>query len=173
MKRVVMISLLLLLALSLVTGCMNRVGDTAYRALTQEEIDRFVREEHIEPLSIETAADTTVILHDRGIYYLSKHNDQLIKNHSQWGSTGRKVKTGMTRTGSPHVFVIINDETLLKDAYLVEAVFGDGNSVSELTKGNRGFVLFYDKNQTNLSIRGNWELNIYDEKEEVIYYDTF
>ncbi|MGP4076592.1 hypothetical protein [Halobacillus sp. K22] len=162
-------SVLLLLS---AIGCANSNGTAKYTLLSQNEIDQFIQEKNIEPLAVEEVQNSTVILYNNGVYYLSKDNEELMENYSGWGVGHGKVQFGMTSTGSPHVYVILNDETLLKEANKVEVVFQDGKSVAESTEGNRGFLLFYDKNEKNMNLHNELELYIYDNNGEVLYQDN-
>jgi hypothetical protein len=160
-----------LLLLSII-GCSNSSGTANYTSLSQQEITQFIQEKNIEPLAVEEVQNSTVILFNSGIYYLSKENEEIIENYSGWGVGQGKVQVGLTGTGSPHAFIILNDEVLLKEAYKVEVVFHDGKSVAELVEGNRGFLLFYDKNERNMNLHNELQLYIYDKNGDVLYQDN-
>lgn len=96
--------------------CSNDEETAKYTLLSQKEIDQFIQDKNIKPLAIEEVQNSTVILYNNGIYYLSKDNEELIENYSGWGIGHGELQLGMTSTGSPHAFVILNDEALLKES---------------------------------------------------------
>lgn len=48
-------------------------------------------------------------------------------------------------------------------------MFHDGKSITESTEGNRGFLLFYDKNEKNMNLHNELELYMYDKNGDVLY----
>jgi hypothetical protein len=158
-----------------VIGCSNQEAHTNYTSPSQQEVDDFISEHNIDPLTIEETEDATILLLQNGIYYLSNNeNDKLIEDYVGWsGNDEQKVNLGLSSTGMPHAHVIINDERLLDEAKEVEVKFHDGTTVIQPLEGNRGLLLFYDKNKKNLTIHNELHLSIYNQDGTVIYEDSF
>jgi hypothetical protein len=152
-------------------GCQGeeKIG---YTSLSNDEIDQFTEEKRIQPIAVEEVQDSTLILYENGIYYLSKQNGKLTVNQTGWsGNSSEKVQMGMTSTGSPHANVIIHDNKLLKEADEVKVEFGDGKTVVQQIGSTNGLLMFYDKNKRNLSIPSELELTIYNDAGTAIYED--
>ncbi|MHA7136818.1 hypothetical protein ACRTEV_06040 [Rossellomorea arthrocnemi] len=173
MKRVVLAFLLVGYPL---IGCSNQEAHTNYTSPSQQEVDDFISEHNIHPLTIEETEDVTILLLQNGIYYLSKNNesDKLIEDYVGWSENDdQKVNLGMSNTGMPHAHVIINDERLLDEAQEVKVEFHDGTTVIQALDGKRGMILFYDKNKRDLTIHNELHLTIYNQDGTVIYEDSF
>ncbi|RBP02979.1 hypothetical protein [Rossellomorea aquimaris] len=172
MKRILIAFLLVGFPL---IGCSNQEAHTNYTSPSRQEVDDFISEHNIDPLTIEETKDATILLLQNGIYYLSNNeNDKLIEDYVGWsGNDEQKVNLGLSSTGMPHAHVIINDERLLDEAKEVEVKFHDGTTVTQPLQGKRGLILFYDKSKRNLTIHNELHLSIYNQDRTVIYEDSF
>ncbi|UOR12822.1 hypothetical protein [Halobacillus amylolyticus] len=166
---VLIFSLLLFIAV-IVTNNSNDTKRINYASLSKGEINKFVEERNIEPLATENTQNESIILVDGGTYSLSKRSDngEVVKRSTRWDGSQKEVQLGFRSTGSPYIYLILEDETLIEQAYKVEVMFNDGTSVSKLVEDSRGFILFYDKKAKNLNIE-DFELNVYDEDENTLY----
>lgn len=158
-----------------VIGCSNQEVHTNYTSPSRQEVDDFIKEKDIHPLTIEETEDATILLLQNGIYYLSNdENGKLIEEYVGWsGNEDQKVNLGMSNTGMPHAHVIINDERLLDEAKEVKVEFHDGTTVIQPLDGKRGLILFYDKNKRDLTIHNELQLSIYNQVGTVIYEVSF
>lgn len=151
-------------------GCSKSGEELNYASLSKSEVEQFIEEKNIEPFAIEEAQDSTMVLYQSGIYYLSKNEDEIIVNKTVWGGNSKeKVQLGMTSTGSPHAYVIVQDKKLLNEAYKATVKFSDGNATTRQFGSNKGLLMFYDKTKNNITINNELELSIYDKEGKVIY----
>ncbi|WP_421379683.1 hypothetical protein ACOJQI_16020 [Bacillus salacetis] len=169
MKRFILLMLLISFG-GIVIGCSQSGEELNYASLSKTEIEQFIEEKNIEPLAIEEAQDSTMVLYQSGIYYLSKNEDEIIVNKTMWGGNSKeKVQLGMTSTGSPHAYVIVQDKKLLNEADKATVKFSDGNTATRQFGSTKGLLMFYDKTKNNLTINNELELSIYDKEGKVIY----
>lgn len=151
-------------------GCSQSDEKSNYASLSETEIEQFIEEKSIEPLAIEDAQDSTIVLYEGGIYYLSKNEDEIVVNQTGWGGNSKeKVELGMTSTGSPHAYVIVQDKKLLSKADKATVKFSDGTTATKQLGSTKGLLMFYDKSKRNLTISNELELSIYDNEGKVIY----
>ncbi|XXM70817.1 hypothetical protein ACQ0QQ_13975 [Lysinibacillus sphaericus] len=169
LKRIILFMLLCALG-GFVIGCSHN-KEKLSSALSETEIDHFLEEKRIESIAIEEVQDSTMVLHNRGIYYLSKNEDEITVNQSGWGGSNsdEKVQLGMTSTGSPHAYIIVQDKELLNKADKATVKFSDGTTATKQFGSTKGMLMFYDKSKHNLTINNELELSIYDHKGKVIY----
>ncbi|PFA69786.1 hypothetical protein CN378_03190 [Bacillus sp. AFS015802] len=169
MKRFILFMFLISFG-GIVIGCSQSDEKPNYTSLSKTEIEQFIEEKSIEPLAIEEVQDSTMVLYEGGIYYLSKNEDETIVNRTGWGGNSKgKVQLGMTSTGSPHAYVIVQDEKLLNKAEKATVKFSDGNTATKQFSSTKGMLMFYDKSKSNLTISNELELSIYDKEGKVIY----
>jgi hypothetical protein len=167
LKRIILLMLLIVFG---VIGCSQDDEKPNYTSLSETEIEQFIEEKSIQPLAIEEVQDSTVVLYKRGIYYLSKNENEIIVNRTGYGGNSKgKVQFGMTSTGSPHAYVIFQDNKLLNKADKVKVKFSDGTTSTKQLGGTKGLLMFYDKNKRDFTIGNQLELSIYDDEGKVIY----
>lgn len=171
MKRVLIA--LILVGYPLI-GCSNQEAHTNYTSPSRQEVDDFIKENDLHPLTIEETKDSTILLLQNGIYYLSNNeSDKLVEDYVGWsGNDDQKVNLGMSNTGMPHAHVIINDELLLDEAKEVKVEFHDGTTIIQPLDGKRGLILFYDKSKRDLTIQSELHLSIYNQDGTVVYEDS-
>ncbi|MEG9295147.1 hypothetical protein V6B33_01690 [Mangrovibacillus sp. Mu-81] len=171
MKKTILFMFLLSLGI-MAAGCFQGEERIGHSSLSKDEIEQFTEEKGIEPLAVEEVQDSSLVLYENGIYYLSEQNGKLTVNQTGWsGNSKEKVQVGMTSTGSPHANVIIHDSKLLKEADEVKVEFGDGKTVVQQIGSTNGLLMFYDKNKSNLSIPSELDLTIYNDAGTAIYED--
>lgn len=169
MKRIIL--LLFLTAFGgIVIGCSQSDEKPNYTSLSEKEIEQFIEEKSIQPLAIEEIQDSTMVLYEFGIYYLSKKENEIIVIQTGWsGNSKEKVQLGLTSTGSPHAYVIVQDKELLNKADKVTVKFSDGTSSTKQLDGTKGLLMFYDKDKRNLTINNELEVSIVDGEGKVLY----
>jgi hypothetical protein len=169
LKRIILLMLLIAFG-GIVIGCSQSDEKPNYTSLSETEIEQFIEEKSIQPLAIEEVQDSTLFLYERGIYYLSKNEDEIIVNRTGWGGNSKeKVQYGMTSTGTPHAYVIVQDNKLLNKADKVTVKFSDGTTSTKQFGDTKGLLMFYDKNKRDLTIGNELELSILDDEGKVIY----
>jgi hypothetical protein len=169
LKRIILLMLLIAIG-GIVIGCSKSDEKPNYTSLSETDIEQFIEEKSIEPLAIEEVQDSTMVLYERGIYYLSKNEDEIIANRTGWGGISKeKVQIGMTSTGSPHAYVIVQDNKLLNKANKVTVKFSDGTTSTKQLGDTKGLLMFYDKNERDLTIGNELEISILDDESKVIY----
>jgi hypothetical protein len=151
-------------------GCSQSDEKSNYAPLSETEIQKFIEEKNIESLAIEEVQDTTMVLYEGGIYYLSENKDEIVVNQTGWGGNNKeKVQLGMTSTGIPHAYIIVQDRKLLNEADKVTVRFSDGTTSTKQLGDTKGLLMFYDKNKRDLTIGNELDLSIYDHEGKVIY----
>jgi hypothetical protein len=154
----------------IVIGCSQSDAKPNYSSLSETEIDQFIEEKNINTLAIEDVQDSTMVLYEGGIYYLSKNKDEIVVNQMGWsGKSKEKVQLGITSTGSPHAYVIVQDKDLLNKADKATVKFSDGTTATKQFGNSKGLLMFYDKSKSDLTINNELELSLYDNEGKIIY----
>lgn len=152
-KRVIKVIVCSVAVALLLGACvLSNTNESEYRPLSEEELSEFLNEKNITHLDVRIIGDATVILYETtsemGYYTVAvKKNGKLStqKVHSNNNSNYTPVSLGWTSTGVPFAKIIINDETILKEAYKVLVKFENGDEVTELVNDRKGLLIPNEK----------------------------
>lgn len=172
LRNMYIISILICVAL-FISGCLasNQKEDTA---LTEADVEEYIQHKDMKPMAVEQLTNMTVMLFEDGIYYVSKNEEDQIKETMTYINqhSDNKITVAMEDIGSPHVYLMIHDNDLRKKAEKIQVDFIDGNSLEQTVKDEEGFIFFYNKNEEDAEVEQELILYMYDENEDLIHEEV-
>src|SRR5699024_8403181 len=115
-KNRYLISILICVSL-FISGCLASTQKED-KALTEAEVEEYIQNKNLKPKAVEQLPNMTVILLEDGIYYVSKNEEDNIKETMAYINkhSDNKITVAMEDIGSLHVYLMIHDNDLRKKA---------------------------------------------------------
>jgi len=169
LKNRYLISILICVSL-FISGCLASTQKED-KALTEAEVEEYIQNKNLKPKAVEQLPNMTVILLEDGIYYVSKNEEDNIKETMAYINkhSDNKITVAMEDIGSLHVYLMIHDNDLRKKAEKIQVDFVNGNSLEQIVNDEEGFIFFYDKDDENAEVEQEYKIFMYDENEKLIY----
>lgn len=156
----------------------NTLELESLRPLTVEQVNEYVKNKKVIPLSVKNINNYTIILYQTkdfmGYYVLSSAKDGSIKyengslgkdnSHITPVSVGLGGRSVLDQVEYDFAWIIINDNELLKKAYSITLTLNNGTKTTEFIDNKKGIILENPKGISR-AIR----LNIYDKNKQNLY----
>ena len=176
MKRKLLITILLILFVFV--GCTKQKVDlSSWRALFENEIDKFVKQENINILAVENIERITIILCDQknriGYYHVSVDDRGFqIWDKSSSSEVGysnpvsweHHVALDPDISAIAYTIAIINDPYILRQAYKVNVKYSDNGVKEKILNNKKAIIIPYE----NLHAAPS-SISVFDNSDNVIY----
>lgn len=176
--RYSMLVLVLLVFITLLSGCTSGPAGPAVRPLSEVELNQFVRKNNTVPIEVEHAAYSTIALYQTnnglGYYQLSvNEKGQIFTWESAFSGGGvgtDQLSLEYHGTDDPYqasfAFINIVDRSILARAYRADVLFNRESKVSKLFNGKPALIFI---NLTDNKIDAEVAVTVYDKNNNVIY----